>query len=181
MEVYKIHEGVPLYYLTFTVIHWLPVFISTEPCKILTESLNYCHHHKQLRINAFVIMPTYTHLIIFDADFHNQRLQKTIAEMRQYTGRRLADYCEAKMPKVYGQLLNNPQRQDRKRQFWQASKHPVAIWSKRFWQTKVNYLHDNPCRKGLVREGTAWRFSSAGHWLLEPPEATDVVLSAVQW
>ncbi len=118
MEVYKIHEGVPLYDLTFTVVYWLPVFVAVEPCLIVTESLNYCHHHKGLRINAFVIMPTHAHLILFDADFDNKRLQKTIAAMRQYTGRQLANYCEEKMPKVYGHLINNPQRQDRARQFW---------------------------------------------------------------
>ena len=37
-------------------------------------------------------MPTHLHLIIFDNDFNNERLRKTVREMRQYTGRMLADY-----------------------------------------------------------------------------------------
>lgn len=41
------------------------------------------------------------------------------------------------------------------------------------------YLHDNPRRKGLVREGTAWRFSSAGYWLSDGE--TDVELTGVAW
>ena len=73
METAKIQEGAALYYLTFTVVYWLPVFVSAEPCLIFTESLNYCHQHKGLRINAFVIMPTHAHLIVFDADFDNER------------------------------------------------------------------------------------------------------------
>jgi REP element-mobilizing transposase RayT len=181
METYRIQEGVALYYLTFTVVYWLPVFVSDQPCLILTESLNFCHQHKSLRVNAFVIMPTHAHLVLFDADHDNQRLQSSIAAMRQYTGRQLADYCEQKLPKVYGQLVNNPQRSDRERQFWQVSKHPVAIWTEQFWRTKVNYLHDNPCRKGLVHEATAWRSSSAAYWLLEPPGESDVLLTGVQW
>jgi len=181
MEAYQIQEGVPLYYLTFTVIHWLPVFVSAEPCLIITESLNFCHIHKGLRVNAFVIMPTHIHLIIFDVDFDNKRLKNTIAAIRQYTGRQLSDYCEQKMPKVYGQLINSPQRNNRARQFWQVSKHPIAIWTEKFWRTKVNYLHDNPRRKGLVYEAAAWRFSSASYWLSEPPGESDVTLSGVQW
>lgn len=90
---------------TKTVVYWLPVFVSAEPCLICTESLNYCYQHKGLRINAFVIMLTHTHLIVFDAEFDNERLNKTITAMRQYTGRQLANYCHEKMPAIYGQVL----------------------------------------------------------------------------
>jgi len=69
MAVYRIQEGAALYSLTFTVVYWLPVFVSEEPCLILTESLNFCHQHKFLRVNAFIIMPTHAHLVVFDADY----------------------------------------------------------------------------------------------------------------
>jgi hypothetical protein len=57
----------------------------------------------------------------------------------------------------------------------------VAIWSEAFWQTKINYLHDNPRRKGLVREATDWRFSSAAYWLGGQMQEADVALSGVTW
>jgi putative transposase len=98
METAKIQEGAALYFLTFTIVYWLPVFVAAEPCLIITESLNYCHQHKGLRINAFVIMPTHLHLILFDVDFDNERLRQTINAMRQFTGRQLADYCHQKIP-----------------------------------------------------------------------------------
>ena len=181
METYKIQEGAALYSLTFTVIHWLPVFIAAEPCLIVTESLNFCHQQKQLRINAFVIMPTHMHLIGFDAEYDNKRLSQTISAFRQFTGRRLAEYCHQKMPAVYGQLIGSPRRQDRANQFWQPSKHPIAIWSQDFWRTKIDYLHDNPRRKGLVHAAGNWRFSSAAYWLNDQIESSDVSLTAVTW
>jgi REP element-mobilizing transposase RayT len=181
MEVYRIHEDVALYYLTFSVIEWLPVFVSEETCLIVTESLNFCHREKGLRINAFVIMPTHMHMIVFDAEFNHQRLHQTLVDMRKFTGRRLADHCEQKMPAAFGAVLQKTRRTDRKRQFWQPSRHPEAIWSLEFWRTKVDYLHDNPRRKGLVWDATHWRFSSAGFWLLDPPGESDVVLTAVEW
>lgn len=181
METFRIHDDVAIYFLTFTVVEWLPLFVSEEPCLILTESLNYCHLQKNMRINAFVIMPTHSHLIVFDSEFNVPRLQQTLQEMRKFTGRRLADYCEDNMPAVFGQALHGTRRTDRKRQFWQQSRHPVAIWSREFWQTKVDYLHDNPRRKGLIREVSDWRFSSAGYWLLDPAGESDVLLTAVEW
>lgn len=181
MEVLRIHDDAALYYLTFSVVQWLPVFVSEEPCLIVTESLNYCHREKSLRINAFVIMPTHLHLIVSDADFNSQRLRQTLTDMRKYTGRQLADYCDQKMPAVFRQILRSARREDRARHFWQQSRHPEAIWSYTFWRTKVDYVHDNPRRKGLVRDATHWRFSSAAYWLLDPPRESDVVLTQVAW
>lgn len=126
-------------------------------------------------------MPTHIHIIVFDSDFNVPRLQKTLQEIRRFTGRQLADYCENKMPQVFQQAMYNTNRGDRLRQFWQQSRHPVAIWSRDFWKTKVAYLHDNPRRKGLVRNGTEWRFSSAAYWLLDPHGESDVVLTGVEW
>lgn len=85
------------------------------------------------------------------------------------------------MPAVYGQVIGSPRRKDRANQIWQQSKHPVAIWSEGFWRTKFDYLHDNPRRKGLVREATDWRFSSAAYWLGGQVEDTDVFLTGVAW
>ncbi|MFT5195450.1 MAG: putative transposase [Candidatus Promineifilaceae bacterium] len=181
MEVTQIHETSGAYYFTFTTIHWLPVFVSAEACLILTNSLNFCHESKHLRINAFVIMPTHCHLILFDANFDQERLRKTIAAMRQFTGRQLIELSEKKMPSVFGQVMNSPNRTDRSRQFWQQSKHPVAIWSQPFWQTKFNYLHNNPVRKGLVRESQDWRFSSANYWQGGRGQECDVILTSLEW
>jgi REP element-mobilizing transposase RayT len=148
---------------------------------IVTDSLNYCHREKHLRINAFVIMPTHLHLILFDADFDVERLGRTITDLRKYTGQRLSDYCECKMSAAFGATLRGTARTDRARQFWQQSRHPEALYARQFWQTKLDYLHDNPRRKGLVREAEQWRFSSAAYWLTEPPGESDVVLTAVEW
>ena len=121
METYQIIEGAGIYYLTFTVVEWLPVFIMEETCLIMTNSLNYCHQHKHLRINAFVIMPTHVHLIVFDADFDNERLKQTLRDMRQYTGRMLADVCErtGKKDKAiswYGESLKYITRADARKE-----------------------------------------------------------------
>jgi putative transposase len=42
MERYRIVPEVGLYYVTFTVVEWLPVFIDEPACKIITGSLNFC-------------------------------------------------------------------------------------------------------------------------------------------
>lgn len=181
METYRIFEDHAIYFLTFSVVQWLPVLINEAPCRIVCDSLNYCHREKSLRINAFVIMPTHLHLILFDADFESTRLQQTLTSLRKFTGQQLSTYCDQHLLPAFGQTLRGGNRGDRERQFWQQSKHAEAIRSQSFWRTKLDYLHDNPCRKGLVVEPNCWRFSSAAYWLSGREEASDVTLTAIEW
>ena len=179
MEPYRIVQEQAVYFVTFTVVEWLPVFVSEETCQIVTDSLNFCHRAKSLRINAYVIMPTHLHAILFDADMNAQRLAQTITAFRKYTGRQLSDYCTEHLP-VFDRILREAAGPDRKRQFWQPSRHPEAIYSQRFWRQKIDYLHENPCRKGLVYLPEHWRYSSAAYWLGDSAES-EVVLTPLEW
>ncbi len=55
------------------------------------------------------------------------------------------------------------------------------IESESFWRTKFDYLHENPCRKGLVSRAEDWRYSSARFWLGNGNEPADVPMSVIQW
>lgn len=57
MERYRIVEGIGAYFVTFTIVEWMPVFIDETTCKIITESLNFSIQNKRLGVNAYVIMP----------------------------------------------------------------------------------------------------------------------------
>ena len=56
MELYRTHADAAVCELTYSVVEWLPVFVSQASCQIVTESLTFCHEAKHLRVNAYVIM-----------------------------------------------------------------------------------------------------------------------------
>ncbi len=179
MERYRIVEGVGVYYVTFTVIEWLPVFINEIACKIITDSFNFCIQNKRLRVHAYVIMPTHLHAILFDTEFNPERLKSTLDDMRKFTGRQLLDHAAHHLPESFTEQFRENAGKDRERRFWQPTQHPVGVYSYEFWKQKVDYLHHNPCRKGLVFQPEDWRFSSARYWLME--EKNDLQLSDVGW
>jgi putative transposase len=181
MEKYRIVEGIGAYFVTFSVVEWLPVFIDEIACNIIAESLNFCISNKFLRVNAYVIMPTHMHAVLFDSDFDTQRLQHTLDDLRKFTGRQLADHCDKNLASVFGETLRKRAGKDRERRFWQPTKHPEGIFTEKFYVQKVNYIHLNPVRKGLVRFPEDWRFSSAAYWLRGDAEASDVKLSEIFW
>ena len=181
MERYGFIAEPAAYFVTFSIVDWLPVFVAEEPCKIVTDSFNFCHASKSLRINAFVIMPTHLHAIVFDAAWDAKRLERTLIDMRKFTGRNLVDYVRNHGPPCFQAVLKDAAGEDRQHRCWQPTRHPEAITTEPFWRQKLDYLHLNPCRKGLVRRAVEWRFSSAGYYVSDGKDACDVVLSPLEF
>jgi REP element-mobilizing transposase RayT len=181
MERYKIHAGVGVYFVTFTIVEWLPVFIEEATCEIITDSLNFCIENKGLRVNAYVLMLNHLHAITFDRDFDSERLKHTLDDFRKFTGRQLADYCDTHFSPAFGEAFRRHAREDRQRRVWQPTQHPEGIVSEKFWAQKLNYIHWNPVRKGLVTRPEDWRFSSARFWMNENSEESEVALCGIGW
>ncbi len=166
MERYRFYSDSSVYFVTFSIVQWLPVSVSESACKIVTDSLNFCHHKKGLRINAYVIMPTHFHAILFHESFDAHQLEKVVTDFRKFTGRQLCDHCERHTPACFSATLRHEAGNDRERRFWRPSRHPEQIETEAFWQTKFDYLHENPCRKGLVvRASDNGGSRRASYWL----------------
>jgi hypothetical protein len=181
MERDRISEDAGVYFVTMSVVDWLPVFVSEATCRLLADSLNFCHQHKGLRTNAYVIMPTHFHAIFFLARFDQPALTAALTDFRKFTGRRLSDYCTLHMPACFSEVLTRSSGNDRDRRFWQPTLHPERIEAQPFYEQKRDYLHDNPRRKGLVARPEYWRFSSASTFLSDAPISNDVILSRIDW
>jgi len=165
VDNYKFINCVYVYFVTFTIVDWLPVFIDPEPIEIIINSLRFCYDSKHLLIHAYVIMPNHIHLIVSDADYNNERLGKTLTDFRKFTGNGLADYIDANLSETLAQTIRVKQLNDRIRHVWQTGWHAEALYTEQFLMQKVNYIHENPIRKGFVKMPEQWRHSSAGYWL----------------
>jgi putative transposase len=142
VERYRIAADASVYFVTFSVVEWLPVFVSETTCRIVCDSFRFCHEQKQLRINAFVIMPTHLHAIVFDANWNTDRLQQTLIDFRKFTGRQLTEWCVQHGPSCFASTLQSQATDDRAHRFWQPSRHPVSLITENFYQQKLDYLHE---------------------------------------
>jgi len=85
------------------------------------------------------------------------------------------------LPRCFNETLHAASTADRKRRFWQPGGHPEAITTDKFWKQKLDYLHANPFRKGLVSAVEHWRFSSAAYYVSDGRIKSDVTISALDW
>jgi REP element-mobilizing transposase RayT len=152
------------FFVTSSIVEWLPVFTTAACCNILVNSLLHCRANKGLKIYAWVILDNHFHAILSGPDlsstlrglkgFTAQALIEQIrTEKRDWLLNQLAYYCKAHKTRS-------------ERQVWQEGSHPQEIETDDMMEQKVDYIHHNPVVRGLVIGLEHWRYSSAHEWLV---------------
>jgi putative transposase len=176
VQPYSINELADLYFCTDTIMGWQNVFGSTESFEIIINSWKYCRTEKGLRVHGFVIMPNHVHSIL-SAATHN--LSDIIRDFKRFTPSKLSEYLEGTGNQRQLNYFSSSARTAAKGnlfKIWQSGSHPEAITTKGFFFQKLNYIHNNPVRKGYVDFPEHWRYSSARNYVLNDPSVLAVDL-----
>ena len=81
---YKVFETEYPYFLTCTVVGWLPVFTRPATVQVVLDSWRYLQEHDRLRVYGYVILENHLHLIAA-----SDELSKEIGDFKSYTARRI--------------------------------------------------------------------------------------------
>ncbi len=76
----------------------------------------------------------------------------------------------------------NAQRHSRNEnyQMWTHENHAVVIYSQEFAREKLDYLHNNQVRAGLVRKPEDYIYSSASNYV-EMENVLEVIIIELKW
>ncbi len=160
-KIYEEDETAP-YFLTATVVNWLPLLNAPWVVDILLGSIQFLQENGRLTLYAFVIMENHLHLIAAAQD-----LAKVMANFKSFTARQIIDQYRAESANHILQQLawhRRLHKQDRYHQFWQEGSHPQRIQNEPMMQQKVAYIHNNPVKRGWVDDPIHWRYSSARNY-----------------
>jgi len=167
MVRYQAGENLP-YFCTITILDWVPIFMEHRYIDPLIDSLAFCRANKGLQLFAFVVMPHHVHLIAAADDLH-----ALFRDFKRFTSRSIHERLLADGRQTILAWLDraaqNSRRQRGEFSLWQDGFHPQEIHSRRVFDEKLNYIHDNPVRKGLVLSAHDWWFSSAAWYAETPP------------
>jgi putative transposase len=165
---YKIRDQRQIYFVTFTVIDWIDVFIRDDYRHVFLESVKYCQKNKGLEVYAYCIMTSHIHLIIGSQG--TMPLQGIIRDLKAFTSRSIRIILENDfqvhesrrewmLRRMYTAGKYNSNNIDF--QFWQQYSQPVELSSPLLVDQKLEYIHLNPVAAGFVDSPEAWAYSSA--------------------
>ncbi|MCB2262746.1 MAG: transposase [Candidatus Thiosymbion ectosymbiont of Robbea hypermnestra] len=158
---YRIHDQDAPYFLTCTVLQWLPLFAHPANVQILLESLRFLQSQDRLILYGYVILENHCHLLAAGAD-----LAKAIASFKSFTARRIVKRLRERHSPVLELLAFHKARHkvDREHQVWQEGSHPEQIQGEAMMRQKLEYIHNNPVARGYVDNPVHWRYSSARNY-----------------
>jgi len=147
------------HFLTCTVVQWLPVFTRQDAVSILFDSWRYLGQHKGLKIYGYVVLENHLHAVA-----QAENLPVVWSGFKSHTARKIIDLLEARKAEPLLKRMRftrKAHRGDRVYQFWQEGSHPQVIESEMILRQKLDYIHDNPVKRGYVDKPEQWRWSSA--------------------
>lgn len=145
----------------------MPIFSKPELVTILLDSLRFLQAQQRLTLYSYVIMENHLHLVA-----SAENLSKEIANFKSFTARSIVDWLNAHQPQSYWlarmETAKLKHKTGQRYQLWQEGSHPQMIFSEAMLGQKVDYIHNNPVKRGYVDEPAHWRYSSCRNYLGEP-------------
>src|SRR5690606_21861648 len=83
---YKTISNSNLYFVTSTIINWIPVFISRKYYGILIDSIKYSQDNVKLKLHAYVLLDNHFHLII-----SGENVTEIMTSIKRYTAKRIIE------------------------------------------------------------------------------------------
>jgi REP element-mobilizing transposase RayT len=159
---YVILEPDKPHFLTCTVVEWLPVFTRPDAVQILLDSWSHQRRHDGLRLYGYVILENHLHFVA-----QAPRLDKCVSSFKSFTAARLIELLKIrKAERLLGRMrfAKCTHKRDREYQFWQEGSHAEMVISEAVMREKLDYIHQNPVKRGYVDEPEHWRYSSARNY-----------------
>lgn len=159
---YVILEPEKPHFLTCTVVEWMPVFTRPDAVQIILDSWGHLRLHEGLRLFGYVILENHLHFVA-----QAPRLDKCLASFKSFTAARLIELLEAhKAERLLARLryAKKAHKSDRQYQFWQEGSHAEMVFSEAVMREKLEYIHQNPVKRGYVDMPEHWRYSSARNY-----------------
>ena len=150
------------YFITQTIVGWLPVFVQPPFVREIFKSWRFLQSDRDIRILAYVVMENHLHWIAVGPE-----LGKRVGESKSYIARCIIDLMEGGLSN--GLLhdlerLKLPSKTSQDFQLWQEGCHPQEIASEAMMWQKIEYTHNNPLRRGYIQDPTHWLYSSARNY-----------------
>ena len=177
-EGYKIRDQTLPHFVTATVVDWIDVFTRKSYRDLVIGCLDYCIKEKAMVLYGYVIMNNHIHLIVQSGD---GELSDLLRNFKKFTAAKIIEKIksdtESRREWIMERfkLATESHSRNKNYQFyfvsslfrlgWQYGNHPEEIYSNKFMWSKLDYIHLNPVRAGIVAKASHYIYSSASNYV----------------
>jgi len=160
------------FFITSTVNGRVPILRDSPISDIFFKNLTKARGIFKFKLFAYVVMPDHWHLLLhfergadclaFNRDFKRFSSAEIIKYLKQRNDEELLD--------VFCRYSNGKTGYS----FWKEQARVIPIYSKGKFEKKLDYIHMNPVKRGLVSNAEDYLLSSAGFYILGEKGVVDI-------
>ena len=180
---YQIKDQYSLHYLTFQIVGWVDLFTRKIYKDIVIDSFKYMMANRGFQLFAYVIMSNHIHLMAHSID---GKLSENIRDIKKFTSSKKIETIKLTPESRKDWMLNvfksnaSQRKTNKYYQVWTHENHAIHIYSNEFIREKIEYIHNNPVRAGIVENPEDYLYSSARNYAhLE--SQIDIPLLTIPW
>ena len=164
---YVIRDQEKPHFVTATVVDWIDIFTRKTYRDIIINCLDFCIKNKGMILFGYVIMSNHIHLIVQSKE---GKLSDLIRDFKKFTSteilRQLQTEPESRRDWILERFAKASETHTRNKNFqvWQYGNHAEEIFTLKFMWDKLNYVHLNPVRAGIVEKANHYLYSSASNY-----------------
>jgi len=152
-------SGKSIAFVTTTVNEWKPLFKNRKIALTVLKQFDESLKHYNLALIAYVLMPSHLHALLGFRDI--SLLSKFMQSFKILSAKKIKQ-----LPEINKFDMINA---DGSFSLWKTRFDDLLITSEKQFKVKLEYIHNNPVKAGLVDSGDGWVYSSASDWLSEKP------------
>jgi REP-associated tyrosine transposase len=147
--------------LTFSCFHKLPLLNRGRTRRWFLDALDAARQRRNFALWAYVIMPEHAHVIVWPREpVYEVRLIRTAIKVP--VQRKALAFLRSGVPAFLDRLRDEQPNGEVHYRFWQrGGGYDRNITDPATLRTMIEYIHNNPVRRGLVARPTDWPWSSA--------------------
>ncbi len=163
-QCHRFNDAGHAHALTFNCFQGKPFLKNDRSRKWLADAIEFARDKHQFHIWAYVFMPEHVHILIWPIQrFYD--ISKILASIKLPVTRRALRFVRINKPSFLPQMLDRQPNGNVHYRFWQRGGgydrnviEPATIWK------EIEYIHNNPLRRGLCGRAEDWYWSSAGDY-----------------
>ncbi len=144
------------HYITLVIKNRVSVFSNSILSEKCIQAIAFYQNNFEVRILGYVIMPDHIHLIVWPQS--KTSLEDFVRDFKKYLAREILNQAAPKEKARF--LLSTSLKRNHRYQVWQKDFYDFNIYSQDTLIEKLNYIHNNPQRKGLVENPEDYPYSS---------------------
>lgn len=159
---YRVLHGQYPHFVTATVNNWLPLFTRPETMNIVLDAWRFLQQESRFDIFGYVILENHLHLVARSED-----LGRDVQRFKSYSAKEILHYLQAEnAARLLRQLalFKRSHKTESTYQVWEEGSHPQIIAGEEVLRQKLDYIHQDPVKRGYVDLPEHWRYSSARNY-----------------